>query len=261
MPGVVPIESGDLFQHPASSCRACCRSLVIVMAMIWPLALVLIGMVYLMAANERRRELGMLRALGATRRFICRSLLAEASLLAFCGAAAGAFLAVLGIYLFRRLIVATLGVPFLLPSPGSVACPDRGRTAARDGECLPGRPASGARRSAGRIRRSLCGSSCHDQTGQCNQDLHAGKRRPCFKQCAGSTSRSARLSLRLSSDVQGRARRLFSTWLPGLTQANLGQVHFLDGVDLWETDGPAAVQICEIRRLALSSSSPACCPR
>ena len=37
---------------------------------------------------------------------------------AFCGAAAGIFLAVLAIYLFRRLIITSLGVPFLLPSPG-----------------------------------------------------------------------------------------------------------------------------------------------
>jgi putative ABC transport system permease protein len=94
------------------------RSLVIMMAMIWPLAIILIGLVYLMAANERRRELGMLRALGATRWFICGSLLTEAALLALCGAATGSLLAMLGIYLFRRLIVLTLGVPFLLPSPG-----------------------------------------------------------------------------------------------------------------------------------------------
>jgi putative ABC transport system permease protein len=118
VPGVIPIQSGDLFQQSRQQLQSLLRSLVIVMAMIWPLAVVLIGMVYLLAANERRRELGMLRALGATRRFVCQSLLAEATLLAFCGAATGAFLAVLGIYLFRRLIVATLGVPFLLPSPG-----------------------------------------------------------------------------------------------------------------------------------------------
>jgi putative ABC transport system permease protein len=91
------------------------------MALLWPIAIALIGMVYLMAANERRRELGMLRALGATKRFIAQSLLTEASLLALCGAAVGIFVAVLAIYLFRRLIINSLGVPFLLPSPGSLA--------------------------------------------------------------------------------------------------------------------------------------------
>jgi phage baseplate assembly protein gpV len=63
----------------------------------------------------------MLRALGATKRFIAESLLVEAGILAFIGAAVGLFLAVLAIYLFRRLIMTSLGVPFLLPSPGSLA--------------------------------------------------------------------------------------------------------------------------------------------
>lgn len=118
VPGVVPIESGDLFQASRQQLESLLNTIVIVLALIWPLAIVLIGMVYLMAANERRRELGVLRALGATRRFVCKSLLAEASLLAFCGASVGAFLAVMAIYLFRRLLVATLGMPFLLPSAG-----------------------------------------------------------------------------------------------------------------------------------------------
>ncbi len=33
----------------------------------------------------------------------------------------GVFLAVLAIYLFRRLIMVSLGVPFLLPAPGPLA--------------------------------------------------------------------------------------------------------------------------------------------
>lgn len=120
VPGVYPIQSDNLFSSSRTQLRSLLNTVVVVMALIWPLAIVLIGMVYLMAANERRRELGVMRALGATRRYVSRSLLAEASLLAFCGASTGVFLAVLAIYLFRRLIVSSLGVPFLLPSPGSL---------------------------------------------------------------------------------------------------------------------------------------------
>ncbi len=118
VPGVVPIESDNLFQTARKQLQSLLNTVGVIMALIWPLAVVLVGMVYLMAANERRRELGVLRALGATRNFVCKSLLAEASLLAICGATIGASLAVMAIYLFRRLLVATLGVPFLLPSPG-----------------------------------------------------------------------------------------------------------------------------------------------
>jgi putative ABC transport system permease protein len=121
IPGVYPIQAGNLFKASQTQLTSLLNTVVIIMALIWPLAIVLIGMVYLMAANERRRELGVLRALGATRRYIAQSLLAEAGLLALCGASVGLFLAVLAIYLFRRLIMTSLGVPFLLPSPVSLA--------------------------------------------------------------------------------------------------------------------------------------------
>ncbi len=121
VPGVYPIQSASLFQSSRAQLKSLLNTVAIVMALIWPLAVVLIGMIYLMAANERRRELGVLRALGATRRFVAESLLLEASLLALCGASVGVFLAVLAIYLFRKLIMVSLGVPFLLPSPGPLA--------------------------------------------------------------------------------------------------------------------------------------------
>lgn len=119
--GVYPIESAKLFQTSRLQLTSLLNTVAIIMALIWPLAIVLIGMVYLMAANERRRELGVLRALGATRRFIGESLLAEAGLLALVGSAVGILLAVLAIYLFRKLIMLSLGVPFLLPTPASLA--------------------------------------------------------------------------------------------------------------------------------------------
>jgi putative ABC transport system permease protein len=84
------------------------------------LSIALIALVFSMAANERRRELGVLRAMGATRGFVFQSLLTEAGFLALAGGAAGIALTVLGVYLFRNLIVFTLGIPFLLPSPVSL---------------------------------------------------------------------------------------------------------------------------------------------
>jgi putative ABC transport system permease protein len=121
VPGVHPIQTTNLFQSSRLQLRGLLNAVTIVMALILPLAIVLIGLVYHVAAQERRRELGVLRALGATRRFVSSSLLAEAGLLALCGASVGAFLAALALYLFRKLIMTSLGVPFLLPSPASLA--------------------------------------------------------------------------------------------------------------------------------------------
>jgi putative ABC transport system permease protein len=118
--GVVPIESSKLFQSSRSQMASLIKIVAIMLISTSALAVMVIGLVFSMAANERRKELGVLRALGATRRFIGQTLLAEAGILALCGGAIGIFLAVLGIYLFRRLIMVSLGLPFLLPSPGSL---------------------------------------------------------------------------------------------------------------------------------------------
>jgi putative ABC transport system permease protein len=121
VPDVHPIQSRNLFQTSRAQLNGLLHAVTIIMALILPLAIVLIGLVYFLTTHERRRELGVLRALGATRRFVSLSLLVEASFLALCGAAAGAFLAALTIYLFSSLIMTALGVPFLLPPLGSLA--------------------------------------------------------------------------------------------------------------------------------------------
>ena len=120
VPGVTPIESSNLFQSYRKQMTGLLKTILIIMGVTWGLSVVLIGLVFSMAANERRKELGVLRALGATRRFVFQSLLAEASLLAFFGGAAGIALASLAVFLFRKLIMVSLGIPFLLPSPLSL---------------------------------------------------------------------------------------------------------------------------------------------
>jgi len=120
VPGVTPIESSDLFQSYRKQMTGLLKSILVILSVTWGLSVVLIGLVFSMAANERRKELGVLRALGATRRFVFQSLLAEASLLAFFGGATGLAVAGLAIFLFRKLIMVSLDIPFLLPSPVSL---------------------------------------------------------------------------------------------------------------------------------------------
>jgi putative ABC transport system permease protein len=118
VPNVTPIESSNLFQSYRKQMTGLLRSILVILSVTWGLSVVLIGLVFSMAANERRKELGVLRALGATRRFVFQSLLAEASLLALFGGATGLAVAGLAIFLFRKLIMVSLDIPFLLPSPG-----------------------------------------------------------------------------------------------------------------------------------------------
>jgi putative ABC transport system permease protein len=116
VPGVLPVESPNLFQTYRQQMSGVLRSNLIVMSITWVLSVLLIGLVYSMAANERRRELGVLRAMGATRAFVLRSLLAEAGILALGGGLVGVAVTSLAVILFRNLIIHSLGLPFLFPS-------------------------------------------------------------------------------------------------------------------------------------------------
>jgi putative ABC transport system permease protein len=120
VPDVTPITSPDLFQAYRKQLAGLLTTVAAVLALTWVLSVLLIGLIFSMAAGERKRELGALRALGATRRFVFQSLLAEAGILALTGAAIGLGLAALVTYLFRDFIMSSLGLPFILPSPLSL---------------------------------------------------------------------------------------------------------------------------------------------
>ena len=116
VPGVTAIQSPDLFQAFRKQMTGLQQGMLFILSIILVMSLLLIGLIFLMATNERRREIGVLRALGATRAAVFRSLLAEAAILALGGGLTGIVLAALAIYLFRNLIVTSVGFPFLFPS-------------------------------------------------------------------------------------------------------------------------------------------------
>jgi putative ABC transport system permease protein len=117
VPDVTPIESPNLFQAYRKQMTSLLRGILAVLGITWVMSMALIGLVFSMAANERRRELGVLRALGATRGVVFQSLVTEAGLLALGGGAVGIALTCLAVYLFRTLIIVSTGIPFLFPSP------------------------------------------------------------------------------------------------------------------------------------------------
>jgi putative ABC transport system permease protein len=121
VPGVTPIESSNLFQSYRNQMNGLLRSVLIILGITWALSILLMGLVFTIVANDRRRELGVLRALGAANRFVFQSLVMEAGMLALAGGAAGVILAVGVIGLFHNLITTSLGFPFIFPAPLSLA--------------------------------------------------------------------------------------------------------------------------------------------
>jgi putative ABC transport system permease protein len=75
----------------------------------------LIALVSIMAANERRREIGVLRALGASRGIIFRLILGESVIIAVIGAVIGVVISWALLLLFQDYISIMLRIPLIMP--------------------------------------------------------------------------------------------------------------------------------------------------
>jgi putative ABC transport system permease protein len=116
---MVPIESPSLFGTFRNQMNGLLWGFFVITLIVWALAVILIGVIFSMAANGRKREMAVLRAVGATRSFIFRSVITEAALLAISGSFLGLGVAGFGIYLSRDVIAESLKMPFLFPSVSS----------------------------------------------------------------------------------------------------------------------------------------------
>jgi putative ABC transport system permease protein len=121
LPEVAAVESTNLFHSQRVVIQGLLRSVLVLMAVAWVLSVGLIGLVFSLAVNQRRQEIGVLRALGSTRGTILNTLLFEGLILALAGGSAGILLSTITIYLFRTAIVRMLGFPFLIPSPSHLS--------------------------------------------------------------------------------------------------------------------------------------------
>ncbi len=115
--GVDPLETSQMFQGQREQILSLLNSVTMLLVISWVLAMALVAVVFSLAVNERRRQIGVMRALGAPRTNVLKSLLLEASVLAAAGGGVGVLVSCLAVYLFRTLIIQLMGVPFLYPAP------------------------------------------------------------------------------------------------------------------------------------------------
>ncbi len=121
VPGAKAVTRPRMFASYRAQIAGLLDLMLVILGLLLALSLVVMALLLSMAAHERRREIGVMRALGATRRVVVVELLAEALLVACAGGLAGAAIAALGVGLFHTLIAARLGVPFIYPSSGALA--------------------------------------------------------------------------------------------------------------------------------------------
>jgi len=119
--GVKAIASSEVVSSVKDQLNKLFAYLITIGAIVWVMALLLIAVVFSMIVNERQREIGLFRAMGAKKGFMFRLIIAEAALLTTAGGVIGVAGGAALVFSFKNLIVAELNVPYLWPPAWFIA--------------------------------------------------------------------------------------------------------------------------------------------
>lgn len=115
VPGTMVITANDLSQSVTDRLSGFLRGFFVLDAIVWVMSLLTIAAIFSMIVNERQREIGLLRAMGGNRSFVFRLMLTEALMMTAIGGIAGILVGGAGLFIFKAIITASLGVPYLWP--------------------------------------------------------------------------------------------------------------------------------------------------
>jgi putative ABC transport system permease protein len=116
VPGTKTITPNGLLNAVSGQIVAVTRILYGATVAITIVAIPLLGFISAMIAQERMREISILRALGAKKAFVMRLMLAESFTLAIFGGIIGITAAGCFLVFFQDFIAFTLKIPFIIPS-------------------------------------------------------------------------------------------------------------------------------------------------
>ncbi len=115
VPDVKAIVSDTVISTVRKQLSGLIHAVVAISAAVWSIVLLIMAFAFYMIVNERRREIGLLRAMGANRVQIATIVLTEASLLSVAGGAAGIALGYGLLRAFKDLTLHYLKLPYLFP--------------------------------------------------------------------------------------------------------------------------------------------------
>ena len=146
IPEAEAVPAAELFSSYGAQISGVLRTLVVIVVLTVALSLALMAVVFWMSVHDRSRQIGVLRALGATQRYVLLAYMTEAALLALAGGLVGAILA------------AVLDVPLPRPARLGARLHDPAAVAAEPGRPHHRRPAhrAGRRRGSG-VRPGVAG--------------------------------------------------------------------------------------------------------
>jgi putative ABC transport system permease protein len=115
-PGVLVFPLNDQGQGISNQLNVASQGLYMTVAVVILVSLPLIILISAMSVNERRREIGLMRSMGASQRDMFRMFFTEGMYLAAVGAIAGVVVATLTLFLFQGTFASILRTDLVWPS-------------------------------------------------------------------------------------------------------------------------------------------------
>jgi putative ABC transport system permease protein len=119
--GVRYVSSQTLLQNTSKNLGLVIGILTVLLAAVWVFSFFGLAVIFVFALNERQREFGILRAIGATRRKLTAIVLTESTLLCGAGAALGIGVVCLIVFSYNTLIERVLRTVYLPLDSGAAA--------------------------------------------------------------------------------------------------------------------------------------------
>ncbi len=124
VPGVIAIPMPRVLHTVRAQMATLFGSLTILVAVLWVANTLMVGAIFTTIVSERRKELGILRAIGANRRHVFRLILAEAAFLTALGGLLGIAAGGALFYAYKGIVTSSfsaLKIPYIWPTAAQVA--------------------------------------------------------------------------------------------------------------------------------------------
>ncbi len=114
------VRTTGMITEVADSLDGVSKTVAVLIAAVWILALIILFITFAMMVNERRRELAVYRLVGMSRSMLSGMILKETALCSLAGALCGTILGTALVFPFTTLIETSLKLPYLAPAAGTV---------------------------------------------------------------------------------------------------------------------------------------------
>ena len=114
--GIFAMFSKKFVNSISSNLKVLSTSILILVGAIWILSVVILSISFTAIFNERKKEMAVLRVLGASKKMLREIILKEAVILSLWGAGIGSFLGVILSIIQLPLLASKFSMPFLSPS-------------------------------------------------------------------------------------------------------------------------------------------------